>query len=86
MANDTYPCPTKKTRCINKEGYFMCECLDKGYVWYGEECTDIDECKANLHKCKNADCVNTDGGYQCTCKTGYRFKKKDLIKRECIGN
>ena len=34
---------------------------------------DIDECDANTDNCdRNAECVNTDGKYTCTCKRGYR--------------
>ncbi|XP_071804887.1 uncharacterized protein [Asterias amurensis] len=35
-------------------------------------CTDIDECIDQPSGCHvNADCTNTDGSFQCTCKTGY---------------
>ena len=39
-------------------------------------CPDIDECKnSSLHNCSIATpgvtCLNTPGGFQCTCKTGY---------------
>jgi hypothetical protein len=78
-------CPPDKTKCINHNGYFTCQCLNKGYVWHGEKCIDIDECKAKLDKCKNANCENTDGDYTCSCKDGYAFKKNDLTQRQCIG-
>ena len=33
---------------------------------------DIDECQAGTHKCQaNATCINTAGGYNCTCNPGY---------------
>ena len=33
---------------------------------------DIDECKLGTHLChSNANCSNTDGGYNCTCMTGF---------------
>ena len=34
---------------------------------------DIDECFEENDNCdNNANCENTDGGFTCTCKTGYR--------------
>ena len=30
--------------------------------------TDIDECKENTSVCEH-NCVNTDGGYNCTCES-----------------
>ena len=33
---------------------------------------DIDECLNRSHACDvNANCTNTDGSYNCTCKEGY---------------
>ena len=33
---------------------------------------DINECEENPSSCDvNANCTNTDGSYDCTCKTGY---------------
>ncbi len=33
---------------------------------------DIDECKLNKDNCdKNANCINTPGGFKCECKPGY---------------
>ena len=36
--------------------------------------TDVDECSAGTDACVDATCTNTDGGYTCTCKTGFTFK------------
>ena len=34
--------------------------------------SDIDECALNTDNCNsNANCTNTDGTYNCTCKKGY---------------
>ena len=33
---------------------------------------DIDECKTGDHTCDvNANCTDTDGSFNCTCKEGY---------------
>ena len=40
-----------------------------------QSCTcfaDVNECTTGEHKCDaNADCNNTDGSFECTCKAGY---------------
>ena len=34
--------------------------------------TDVDECALGEHDCDpNADCLNTAGGFQCSCRAGY---------------
>ena len=34
--------------------------------------SDVDECSLGLAWCdKNAACVNTEGGFNCTCPDGY---------------
>lgn len=34
--------------------------------------SDIDECKLEIYECDlNALCINTEGSYDCRCKTGY---------------
>ena len=34
--------------------------------------SDIDECVDSANDChSNATCNNIDGGFECTCKTGY---------------
>jgi len=35
-------------------------------------CLDIDECAQNNGGClTQARCINTDGGFTCTCRQGY---------------
>ena len=34
--------------------------------------TDIDECELMTHNCNpNAECTNTEGGFNCSCLLGY---------------
>ena len=33
---------------------------------------DLDECETDIHHCdENADCFNTEGSYDCTCRGGF---------------
>ena len=34
--------------------------------------TDIDECSVGVVSCaENAECLDTDGSYECICSSGY---------------
>ena len=46
--------------------------------------TDIDECSEGTDSCDDAlsVCFNYDGGYNCTCNTGYHDDDQDLV---CTG-
>ncbi|HIN85897.1 MAG TPA: hypothetical protein EYN06_05390, partial [Myxococcales bacterium] len=47
------------------------ECAD-GFVPQDSECVDVDECAATESPCdKNASCSNSEGSFECECKTGY---------------
>ncbi|KAI8498188.1 hypothetical protein Bbelb_241320 [Branchiostoma belcheri] len=59
-----------------------------GFRWNDQDCgysrrslcqTDIDECSSN-NGCCDHNCVNTDGSYYCTCRTGYQLSGS----RTCI--
>ena len=49
--------------CVCKSGY-----QGNGFL----NCTDVDEC-ANAHSLchKYADCINTEGSFECSCRVGY---------------
>ena len=44
--------------------------------------TDINECDLSDRLCRNGQCVNMIGRYQCTCDTGYKSTENRL---ECVG-
>ncbi|XP_066302790.1 fibulin-1-like [Branchiostoma lanceolatum] len=54
---------------------------DSGFIWNDMDCmvdrrplcqTEINECQSNNGGCDH-NCVNTDGSYHCTCRTGYQM-------------
>ena len=73
--------------CTNTDGGYNCTC-NMGFFGDGFNCTDSDECAHNpiitdmngytddlydSNECHPAaDCINTHGGYNCTCFDGYR--------------
>lgn len=43
------------------------------YVLPHDPHADVDECSNGMDSCDtNADCVNTEGSYQCHCRAGYK--------------
>lgn len=41
---------------------------------------DIDECALDLHDCPaSADCVNTPGSYNCSCKSGFSYNVSTCV-------
>lgn len=59
--------------CTNTAGSANCTCAS-GFIWKSELCQDIDECQKGTHKCqKDTNCENTNGGYDCQCRSeGYK--------------
>ena len=51
----------------------ICCTLLSGYMGNGFLCKDVDECiLSGFHKCHDdANCIDTDGSYDCECKTGF---------------
>ncbi|XP_033122076.1 uncharacterized protein LOC117121084 [Anneissia japonica] len=58
--------------CTNTLGSYVCSC-NPGYELQNDmrTCRDINECLQNNDCSENADCTNFDGGYNCTCRSGY---------------
>lgn len=47
---------------------------------------DVDECadaSKNLCDKTNGECTNTDGGYNCSCKAGYKLGQDKLTCEAC---
>ncbi|XP_056322954.1 fibulin-7 [Danio aesculapii] len=75
------PASTRPARCSTVQGTTVCSC-EPGFSLSGRDssaCTDIDECKL-FHNgpagrlCLHT-CVNTAGGYRCSCPTGYNLTR-----------
>ncbi|XP_055859523.1 fibrillin-1-like isoform X4 [Biomphalaria glabrata] len=54
----------------------------------GTKCEDINECNRTVSPCDaNANCLNTIGSFQCTCKSGYRMQISRCVDiNECTEN
>ncbi|KFG52323.1 calcium binding egf domain-containing protein [Toxoplasma gondii p89] len=82
-------------QCVDKEGRPSClatlHCLpdgscgcSEGYVrTTADTCEDIDECEEGLASCAPASlalCINTEGGYFCSCREGYEGDGRQCVK------
>lgn len=47
-----------------------------------DECKDVDECAINSGLCRNGQCVNVEGSYQCLCYDGF---EQSPDGKSCIG-
>ena len=75
-------CPGQHVQSCDREDG-TCHCKTG---WEGSFCDDdVDECASdNLHNCSNSArsvCQNTDGGFTCACKDGFRKDSNGV----CIG-
>ncbi|XP_059169978.1 uncharacterized protein LOC131951651 [Physella acuta] len=58
--------------CVNTRGSAFCDCLD-GYSKISGTCTDINECASRFSNDCEQVCENKNGGFTCSCHTGYRY-------------
>ncbi|XP_070549897.1 mucin-like protein [Ptychodera flava] len=59
--------------CIDRTPFYRCEC-NSGYRLEADErtCSDIDECRENLHDCESYEiCNNLMGSFECVCRVGF---------------
>ncbi|GAA55160.1 hemicentin-1 [Clonorchis sinensis] len=65
------PC-TDEQKCVNTPGGYECKkSCAAGLREVADGCQDIDECTEKPTVCGIHQCVNTYGGYYCTCLPGY---------------
>ena len=58
--------------CVESADTYMFDKLDMNYGTHLSLISKIDECEAKPGPCDiNANCVDADGSYECTCNRGY---------------
>ncbi|OII76356.1 calcium binding EGF domain-containing protein [Cryptosporidium andersoni] len=84
-------CPSS-TICINTEGSFRCECLDRNLIFELGRCRAINKCKdynGKLNDCSQLCISGAEGQGECSCKDGYRLHddgKTCIDIDECFEN
>ncbi|KAK1355681.1 putative wall-associated receptor kinase-like protein 16 [Heracleum sosnowskyi] len=78
--SNSYACKDPNSYCINgtqSVGY-RCNCKDgyEGNPYFSAGCKDINECERQTDDCQH-DCNNTQGGYDCSCRSGYYSTDSD---------
>ncbi|KAM9317035.1 latent-transforming growth factor beta-binding protein 1 [Gastrophryne carolinensis] len=68
-------------RCVNNPGSYICVPCPEGYRGLNGRCFDINECQEDTLLCANGDCLNLEGSYKCTCRTGYESTSDS---KQCI--
>ena len=68
--------------CSDLLADFSCECATG---WTGKDCSvDVDECLVELDDCVEPRvCVNSDGGFDCTCAVGFSLFAGECVPHSC---
>ena len=62
-----------------------CECKNGFERNLAGLCVDFDECSTKQAKChENAECIDTNGSYECSCKEGYFGDGKICVEGQCV--
>ena len=62
--------------------YSTCKCLYVCMHEYNVPSADINECTSGSDLCSQV-CINSDGGYKCSCNDGYKLQDDEVT---CVGN
>ena len=82
--NECADSPCNRGTCINKPGFFYCECPEGMVLDESERnCIDLDECSTPGY-CQYGTCTNKlDGkGFDCQCNAGFM---KTMDGKSCEG-
>jgi Calcium-binding EGF domain/EB module len=80
VCTDSSQCTTENTECVDGK----CACKS-GFTPRRGNCININECERSFRNdChRDADCVDTEGSYQCSCKVGFNDVSLDFPGRKC---
>ncbi|XP_026174550.1 thrombomodulin-like [Mastacembelus armatus] len=75
------PCADCEHECQLEGDSYVCKCI-RGYRQTGDRksCVDINECEEQA-PCtgEGEECVNTQGGFKCTCKDGFEEEDEKCV-------
>ncbi|XP_078150875.1 wall-associated receptor kinase 3-like isoform X3 [Carex rostrata] len=80
----TFACRSDHSICLTISGHgYLCNCSDgyEGNPYLHGGCQDIDECEYQNACSKPGKCHNFEGGYRCSCPSGWRSNHNN--PRDC---
>ncbi|XP_077996691.1 uncharacterized protein LOC144449999 [Glandiceps talaboti] len=77
----THNCKQNENCVFTKNDEFTCECAEGYEANRAGACKNVDECGSDTPPCHATleNCLDTDGGYTCSCITGY-FKQNGVCQ------